>query len=139
MAQCGSRRLPPPAPTPSHRSCASSAHISKCWLTMGPHIHHVSIDEATRDGVTARFPRTTTFEVKESRIVEMVDWLHSADRVALIANEALTTQDTVFEWTRVVLFTFASTGQISRVQLFDDRQFGLDAALARGSQRAGVL
>jgi ketosteroid isomerase-like protein len=196
------------------------------WLTMGPHIHHVSIDEATRDGVTARFPRTTTFEVKESRIVElttyeedqyafdafwaptihphiarvrgylaavelgdfdgaaaaftndctyvvpgtsvlagtttgpraaleyfralqqivagsyrvvdMVDWLHSADRVALIANEALTTQDTVFEWTRVVLFTFASTGQISRVQLFDDRQHELDVALARGNRSEDV-
>lgn len=66
-------------------------------------------------------------------IVETVDWLTSGDRALLIADERGTVDEIDHAWTRAILFDVANA-TITRVQLFEDDQYGYDAWLG-GSPR----
>lgn len=61
-------------------------------------------------------------------ITDIVDWLASSDRVALMASETATCKGQRLDWTRVMLFGFRD-GLISEVTLFDDKLTELDALL----------
>ena len=61
-------------------------------------------------------------------ITEVVDWLESADRVALVAREQASRNGRMVEWTRIILFTFRGP-LISSVSLFDDALYELDEML----------
>lgn len=61
-------------------------------------------------------------------IVEIVDWLVSDNRVALIASETATRNGRRLDWTRLVVFTFRD-GLIAEVVLYDDKLQELDEFL----------
>jgi ketosteroid isomerase-like protein len=61
-------------------------------------------------------------------IDEIVDWLASETRVALVAKERASRNGHDVKWTRIVLFTFRD-GKICEVSLFDDDLYALDAVL----------
>jgi uncharacterized protein len=61
-------------------------------------------------------------------IDEIVDWLASETRVALVARERASRNGTEVKWTRIILFTFRS-GKIAETTLFDDDLYALDALL----------
>lgn len=63
------------------------------------------------------------------RILEMLDWLESEERVALIAREGASRRGRSLEWTRVIVFEFRGE-RISAVSLFDDALHELDALLS---------
>jgi ketosteroid isomerase-like protein len=41
------------------------------WLRMGPHVHHVTAEQATVEGRQLDFNRTTTYEVQNAQITEI--------------------------------------------------------------------
>lgn len=61
-------------------------------------------------------------------IENIVDWLESETRVALIADETVTRKGRTVRWQRTVLFRFAGD-KVAEVSLFDDRLDELDALL----------
>jgi uncharacterized protein len=61
-------------------------------------------------------------------IEEIIDWLSSDDRVALVARERASRNGNKATWTRIVLFTFRS-GKIAEAALFDDDLYAVDAVL----------
>jgi uncharacterized protein len=63
-------------------------------------------------------------------ILDFVDWLESEKSVALIARERITRHGEVFDWTRVVVFSFSGERFVG-VALFDDDLYGLDALLLK--------
>lgn len=74
-------------------------------------------------------------------LVEAVDWLADDTHALLLAREHAEIEGRTHDWTRAVLFAVAD-GQITRVQLMEDDQYGYDAWLGgdsgdRGAQEPG--
>jgi ketosteroid isomerase-like protein len=61
-------------------------------------------------------------------IEEIIDWLSSGDRVALVARERASRNGNDATWIRIVLFTFRA-GKIAEAALFDDDLYAVDAVL----------
>lgn len=61
-------------------------------------------------------------------MTEAVDWLVSADRVVLIAEETATRNGRRLDWTRLVVFTFRGE-LIAHIVLYDDKLQELDELL----------
>jgi uncharacterized protein len=61
-------------------------------------------------------------------IDEIIDWLASETRVALVARESASRNGTDVKWTRIILFSFRD-GKIAEAALFDDDLYAIDALL----------